>query len=76
MTARSPLQPLSWAPARGLEIFRCESGPFRDAREHARTNFIGVVEGEDDVGPVLALQDAVRSTRLSLYRPSDSQQGR
>ena len=40
--------------------------------EHPGANFLFVVESEDEIGKAFPCQSAVR-TRLSLYRPANSE---
>lgn len=45
-----------------------------DAGQHARTDLVTVVEGEDEVGPARPGEDAV-GAGLPLDRPADAEQG-
>lgn len=58
-----------------LQIVAAQACLFRDSGEHARADFIPVVESKDKIGRARALQSAVRST-LAFDRPADPQKRR
>lgn len=53
----------------GLEIFGRKPGVLRDPRQHLRPDFFAVMEGEHEIGPVVAAQSSVR-TGLPIDRPA------
>src|SRR5262245_51702500 len=56
------------------QVLGPETRVLRDAGQHARSDLLGVMEGEDEVGRPRTRKDTVRA-RLPLRRPSDTHQG-
>src|SRR5262249_36991232 len=61
---------------RGLKVPRGQAGVLGDPGEHARADFVIVVEGKDVTRPGGPFQDAVRPARLPLDTPPDPQKCR
>jgi len=59
--------------AEQLEITRLQTRVFGDASQHARTNLLSVMEGENNIRPSVSRQGAMRSA-LPLHVPAQSDQ--
>src|SRR5580704_13980586 len=54
----------------GLDVFWTQAGAFCNSGKHPRTDLNVVVKCEYEVGPIDALENPVRSTRLALDGPT------
>jgi hypothetical protein len=40
--------------------------------QHSRADLIAIMEGEDVIGPIVAFEDSVRTTTVTLNVPADT----
>jgi hypothetical protein len=57
-----------------LQILRLQPGVFRNSREHSGADLLGVMEGEDVIGPALPAERSMRGAVVPLHNPSDSKE--
>ena len=53
------------------EIVGCQSRALGDTGEHARPDFLAIVEGENEIRPALTGKNAVRCPTLSFDHPTE-----
>jgi hypothetical protein len=61
-------------PLSRLQVARTQAGALCDAGQHARSDLLAVVKGENVVRPPVAHERLVRA-RLALDSPADTEQG-
>jgi hypothetical protein len=61
-------------PAVHSQVLRREAGAFRNAGEHARADFLGIVKGEDEIRPPTARERFV-GAGFSLELPTNAIEG-
>ena len=58
-----------------LKVFRFEASVFGNARQHFRTDFFPLMEGEHHIRPAVARKNPVRSATLPFDGPTNAKRG-